>query len=554
MYNLELFQDIIKEKPTTKLFFYKLYFSEVINNGGFDVVIGNPPYLRVQGIDKRVSIQYKNQFDSTTGSYDLYVLFVEKGLNLLAKDGILNYIMPHKWINSSFGKGLREVSKDKLLKFISFGAYRVFNASTYTSLVWFKNTKVDTLKYVESKSDLLDNQALEKYLFGLKDDDYTNIKNSELSKESWIFTDKQTHTILEKIKKQPLRVEDVFEYRSQGIVTTGNDIFYIEGKIIKDKFIGFSKALNKEIILEKDIVKPILLGKDVKRYSELKNKYYVIFPHYLDNDKTKPFKEVYFKKNYPLTYEYLINFKNELITKKRKYKNNINDWFSLTRPREIDIYEQNKIITPQLAINGYFTYDTNHIYIDAGCYSFIKYSKVKESYKFYLALLNSKVCWFFMKNTSSVFSGGYYYYKPIYINPFPLPKIENIEDTKPFEILVDYIMLLKTLDEPINEYVPNSHIVNKFEEVIDAMVYELYFKEEFENTLIRFEKESGYIKFIEYAKKDYASIEGLDKDKSIEIIHQSYQTLREPYNKIRNNLILIDIHFRELIIPIKDSL
>ncbi len=107
---------------------------------------------------------------------------------------------------------------------------------------------------------------------------------------------------------------------------------------------------------------------------------------------------------------------------------------------------------------------------------------------------------------------------------------------------------------PINEYVPNSHIINKFEEVLDAMVYELYFGDEFGSKPIQFEKESGYIKFIEYAKKDYASIEGLDEIKSIERIHQSYQTLREPYNKIRNNLILIDIHFRELIVPIKESL
>ena len=85
----------------------------------FDVVIGNPPYLRVQGIDKEVSTQYKKEFKSATGSYDLYVLFVEKGLSLLAKDGILNFIMPYKWINSSFGKGLREISKDKVSKFIS---------------------------------------------------------------------------------------------------------------------------------------------------------------------------------------------------------------------------------------------------------------------------------------------------------------------------------------------------------------------------------------------------------------------------------------------------
>jgi hypothetical protein len=115
-------------------------------------------------------------------------------------------------------------------------------------------------------------------------------------------------------------------------------------------------------------------------------------------------------------------------------------------------------------------------------------------------------------------------------------------------------MLLKTLDKPINEYVSNEHIVKSFEEVLDAMVYELYFKEEFESKLIQFEKEKGHIKFIEYAKEDYASIEGLDEVEAIEVIGESYKRLKEPYNRIRNNLILIDIHFKEFIKPIKESL
>ena len=467
-------EDILKSLSnkgfSNKLFLYKLFFKDILKEGGFDIVIGNPPYLRVQGINKEVSAQYKKTFKSATGSYDLYVLFTEKALELLSPNGIANFIMPHKWINSSFGKGLRGLSHSNISKFISFGAYQVFNASTYTSLVWFKKSKNKILDYVEVDRDLSTNKELEKYLFGLKDDDYTKIKNSDLGADSWVFTDKQTYEILEKLKKQPLRVSDVFEYTSQGIVTTGNDIFYLKGRFENDKFIGFSKALDKEIILEKNIVKPILLGKDVKRYAKIENKYFVIYPHLFDKNKTKPFTEKYLKDNYPLTYEYLLNFKDELIAKKIKYKNNSSDWFSLTRPREINIYEQNKLITPQLSLGGYFTYDVNNYYIDAGCYSFIKHNEVKESYKFYMAILNSKVCWFFMKNTSSVFSGGYFYYKPIYINPFPLPKIENIEDTKPFEILVDYVMFAKEQSMTLES--------SYFESIINGMVYDLYFEDE----------------------------------------------------------------------------
>ena len=551
----KVLSDYQKTKSTNELFLYKIYFAEVLDNGGFDIVIGNPPYLRVQGIDNNVSQQYKNTFKSATGKYDLYVLFVEKGLSLLSDDGVLNYIMPHKWINAGFGKGLRSVAKDTLSKFISFGSYQVFNASTYTSLVWFKNNKnKEYLDYVGVNKDLNTNKELEQYLFNLNDNKYTHIRNDELTSDSWIFTDRQTYQVINELKKQPLKLSDIFDGINQGTVTTGDDMFYLRGKFEDSKFIGYSEALNKEVILERDIMKPLLIGDDVKRYSKLKNNLFMIFPHYLDNQKTKPYEEQVLQSQFPLTYEYLLNFKNHLIKKKIKYKTNSKYWYSLHRAREISIFEQEKILTPQLCLGGYSTLDTNNFYTNAGCYSFIKNQEYKESYKFYLSIINSKVLWFFIKNTSSVYSRGYYYYKTEYLNPFPMPKINNIEDTKPFEVLVDYIMFLKTLEEPVNEYVSNQHIVKSFEEVLDAMVYELYFKDEFEGKCIQFEKEKGYIKFIEYAKEDYTSIEGLDETKSVEMITHSYQKLKEPYNKIRNNLILLPIHFKELIKPIMESL
>ena len=550
----DILKDIKEKQCSDKIFLYKLFFKEAIDNGGFNIVIGNPPYLRVQGIDKEVSEQYKKQFASATGSYDLYVLFVEKGLSLLAKDGILNYIMPHKWINSAFGKGLRNISKDNIFKFISFGAYQVFNASTYTSLVWFKKSKVKILDYVESDRDLLDNKALEKYLFGLKDDDFTHIKNSELTKESWVFTDKKTYEVLQKLNRQPLRVKDIFEKIFQGIATSKDSVYFLKDcRYEDDLVIAFSDELKKEIKIEKGLVKPLLKGGDVHRYKKLKSDKVVVFPYIIKEEKAILYKEDEIKKKFPYGYAYLKECEDILRGRERGRFNIDGEWFQFGRKQAL-IQNMEKIITAEISIGCNMMLDNHDFYINTKNYSLVKYPNIKESYKFYLAILNSKLMWFFIKNTGYVLSGGYYTFKTNYLNPFPIPKIENIEDTKPFEILVDYIMLLKTLDKPINEYVPNSHIILQFEEVIDAMVYELYFKEEFESKLIQFEKEKGYIKFIEYAKEDYASIEGLDEVESIEVIHQSYQTLREPYNKIRNNLILIDIHFPEFIKPIKESL
>jgi len=467
----KIINDYNKSESTQELFFYKIYFKEVIDKGGFNIIIGNPPYLRVQGIDKEASQQYKKEYKSATGSYDLYVLFVEKGLSLLAKDGILNYIMPHKWINSAFGKGLRELSKDNLLKFISFGAYQVFNASTYTSLVWFKNSKVETLEYVESNRDLLDNQALEKYLFGLKDEDYTKIKNSELSKDSWVFTDKKIYEILQKLNKQPKRLEKIFKIFT-GLQTSKDSVYFLKDcKYENDLVIAFSDELKKEIKIEIGLVKPLLKGDDVHRYAKLKSDKVVIFPYYIEDKKAILYTEDEIKKRFPNGYSYLKECENILRGRERGRFNIDNEWFQYGRKQGILYAENEKLIQPDISMGGNFTYDLyGEFYQTTTLYGYIKQKGVKESYKFYMAILNSKLLWWYLKNTGTVLSNGYFRFKTTYLNPFPIPKIENLEDTKPFEILVDYIMFAKEQNLTLE--------ASYFESVIDGMVYDLYFEEE----------------------------------------------------------------------------
>ena len=141
-----------------------MYFAEVFQreNPGFDVVIGNPPYHRIQGINTSQVELYNKVFVTATGKYDLYVIFTEKGTTLLNQKGTLNFIMPHKWINSGFGKGLRKFLKDKVSKIISFKDYQVFNASTYSSLIWIQS-KSNYLQFVEIDDNLETNLKLQQF-------------------------------------------------------------------------------------------------------------------------------------------------------------------------------------------------------------------------------------------------------------------------------------------------------------------------------------------------------------------------------------------------------
>ncbi|KAA6325996.1 Type IIS restriction enzyme Eco57I [termite gut metagenome] len=220
--------------------------------GYFDIVIGNPPYLRIQGIretDNKLAEYLINNYDSATGSFDLYIVFTEKAIALTNKEGVANFIMPVKWTNARFGKGLRQVilKEKSAYKMINFVAYQVFNASTYTGLQWFKRG-CDKLKYVELEKDLPSNQELNLHLRGLTDDSFTNISLKNLSAESWTLTSGKNSTVLSILEAQPRKLSDIFSNIFQGLATGKDDVFFLydckkEYSVIK----GYSRQLDTNV-------------------------------------------------------------------------------------------------------------------------------------------------------------------------------------------------------------------------------------------------------------------------------------------------------------------
>ena len=171
------------------------------NFEGFDIIIGNPPYLRIQGIRKNnpaFADYIMNRFEAATGSFDLYAIFAEKSLSLTKNKGILNFIMPVKWSNSAFGKGLRSlISKQKAaFKIISFSAHQVFNASTYTALHWFKRDSKH-LSYIELNRSLKSKFELGNFLTNLSQVDFAKISHDKTEIMPWSLVDSNAKFILE---------------------------------------------------------------------------------------------------------------------------------------------------------------------------------------------------------------------------------------------------------------------------------------------------------------------------------------------------------------------
>ncbi len=443
--NIKCGNSLIDDKKIAgeKAFIWEKEFKEIMKNGGFDIIVGNPPYVKLQGLKanyQKESFFYKKKYKSATSNYDIYVLFIEKSLELIKQNGDISFILPHKFLISEFGKGIRKLLAEKkaIKQLLNFGSEMVFSdASTYTCIL---NLSFNNL-YLEFKQL--------KPLEITKTIKFDKIKYDKLGSDKWNLNSKKITNILEKLNKQPFKVKDIFARISQGIASGADNIFLIKGKKGNNLIKGYSKALDKIIEIESDLVKPILKGEDVAKYKNLKNNYFVIFPYFIKKGKGIQMTEEYIKINFPKAYQYLKENENYLRNREKGKFNNSKEWFLFSRKQGMNEVEQAKIIMRNFSFGSELTFDNEYYYHNTNVYSLIK--KDKLNYLFYLSILNSKLMWFFMKYTSPVIKGGFVQYKTIYVNKFPLPKI--VLNYNLFEEIADKMLSLnKSLEKEKNNF------------------------------------------------------------------------------------------------------
>ncbi|RXJ94819.1 hypothetical protein CRV00_05665 [Malaciobacter molluscorum] len=452
-------------RDNDKSFEWRYEFPEVLDeNGnflGFDLIIGNPPYSRIQNLQMTNPYEaefYKKTYMSSTNKYDIYVLFLEKGFELLKQKSKLTYILPHNFLITQFGKGIRKflLKNSAVESILHFGSNKVFeDASTYTCIITLSQNNLQ-IRYKELKPCKVTENI-----------EFEEIDYCSLSENPWSLSNSNILKVLNKLKTQPFTADDVFEHIFQGLQGNGDEKDILKGEIIGNKFYGESSALNKQVILEQDIVVPILKSENVTSYLISKPTHYTIYPHFLNSDnKTVPFEEEEFMDKYPLAYQYLSTFKDELKIRKVKFKTNPKYWYGLHRPREIPKFKTEKIITPEIVNKGQMALDTNGYFHGSTIYSFVKKESDSLSYKYYLGILNSSVMYFFIKNTSPQLSGGYSRYKTTYMKPFPMPHKVNKKTESSIIELVNKI-------EKAKQEESSTSMLN-YNEQLDNEVFKLY--------------------------------------------------------------------------------
>lgn len=427
-----------------KAFNWEKEFPQVFAKGGFDVVIGNPPYVRVQNIDKLSVKYFEKKYQSAIGKFDIYVLFNELSCEKLIKErGIICFIQPHRFINADFGKGLRNYfNKNRFLqKIISFTDIDIFeSANTYTGIFFIQKKKNEVLFYYEFQN--VTRNLIEEKLSQIETFEVFNYENLA---ENWSLKSNVISNLLNKLKTNNL-LSHFSKNISQGVIPGNDKIYYFEILEENNLFYTIKNLFNEIEEVEKGLVRKVIKGNNISRYLLPKNDYFIIYPYKIVNGIQNIINEDEFSINYPKTYNYLSKYKNFLIELRIKYKTNI-EWFGFHRPREMRFLDSKKIITTHASIKPNFTFSENEFF-NQNVYG-IELNE-DQNVKYFLCILNSNITNFVIKNISSMINGGYYLYKSDYLNQIPIKITEN---QKPFIEKADQMISLnKELQEVSDKF------------------------------------------------------------------------------------------------------
>lgn len=433
----------ILKNPPEDHFEWHLNFNEVFEEKeGFDIVIANPPYVRQEKIkNQKATLKNYEVYNSTS---DLYTYFYEQSYNIIKNAGVLTFISSNKWMRARYGEKLRRFfrEKAKIIQIIDFNGHKVFEATVDTNIIILrkeKPTENHIVPFVNVQSDFT-GENIDRYLSKHQQ----SIGLEQLHDNGWSLVNEQILKIKEKVEKVGTLLEDWGVRIYRGIVTG-----LIEAFIIDEQ--KKSELIRKDI-KNSNIIRPLLKGKDIKRYlPKFNGRYLILAQNGID-----------IKQEYPSIFEHLAQFKEKLEKRWDKGKH----WSNL---RDCDYYEEFervKIIYPDISDRLTFAYDENKYYADNTAYI------LGTDNKYILAVLNSSLVNFYYGFVSSQLGSKAIRHFTIYIERIPIKKISE-DEQKPFINLVDKTLAI-TKDDDYLENPAKQIKVHEYEKQIDQMVYKLY--------------------------------------------------------------------------------
>ncbi|GAA8474486.1 class I SAM-dependent DNA methyltransferase [Helicobacter pylori] len=467
--------DALSGREYHNAFEWRFEFPEVLNDEGdflgFDCIIGNPPYIRqehIKDLKPLLEKQYQDFYNSTA---DIYTYFFALAFHLLKEKGFSAFITSNKYARAKYGAKLREwlLKKTTIVSYMELNALKVFeSAAVDTSIMSFIKQpppKESDFNYYEptpnDKNDLKSARTL-------------SMRQNALSTESFIFANATLLDLRDKMESvgTPLKDWDIQIYR--GILTGANEAFIITTEK-REEILNACKTQEERKRTE-TLIKPVLRGKDIKRYSyEWAGEWIIFIPWHFpntDNPKNMGENEQDFSIHYPIIYAHLLSHKDELLKRNKDETGKRYEWYCLQRwaASYYQEFEKEKIVYGEIVQEPRFYLDNGECelgYFYAEATSFIL---TGEHLRYLLGMLHSKLITFAFK---TFYAGGGlgesgYRYKKAFIERLPIPKItpQNQELARKITDGAEQILALKEKDPKAN--------TQRLEKEIDALIYRLY--------------------------------------------------------------------------------
>lgn len=456
-----LFND--EDQTRINAFDWNAEFPEIFKSGGFDTVIGNPPYIRIQAMKEWAPVEvelYKGRYKAAaSGNYDIYVVFVEKGLQLLNDHGRLGFILPHKFFNAKYGEGLRGriAGGRHLAHVVHFGDQQVFDgATTYTCLMFLDKFGTAGCNFVKVSN--LDAWR------GEGNVNEARISAKMITEAEWNFLVGAGTEIFRRIHNISTKLGDI-AHIFQGLVTGADNVFVV--------------PLNFDV--ELGMTKPFLLTGNLAAYATPNPSARIIFPYKITNSKAELISVDTLKKKFPKGWAYLCERREDLIGREHgKWRHE--RWYAFGRSQNLIQMDDVKLIIQVTAQRPTVLLDESSLYMTgggSGPFYGIRPRNINFPIKYLLGILNSSLLGWLIKAQSTNLRGGYIKFSKQYIETAPIVRPEQAGPEKINALISQVNKIIGLKKQLANAKTPHEKTslqrqITATDRQIDQLVYELY--------------------------------------------------------------------------------
>lgn len=404
-------------------------FGSILSAGGFTAIVGNPPYIRAQEMTAcapREAAVYKRKFKAAAkGSFNIYTLFVEQCLDLVARDtGHIGLIVPHRFFQAKYGEGLRRLLAERkaVREIVDFGDTQVFEgATTYTCLLFLtaaENREL-SLRRVEPSPDLA--RSLDTAMSAAPQ----TLPSSALERPTWDFRGGGGDLAERLLAMRPVLGDPRVTARLfQGLITGADEVFYLQrrGSAL------YSRATGDAVLVEPSRIHPLLKGSvHIRRYKAEQTDLCALFPYELSAGRARLLSPARMAAEAPAAWAYLTSCKERLRERERGKWRDVEPWYAYGRSQALSLVSRPKILTPSIASRASFVVDEDGTSFFSGSgggggggYGILLAGGAPMSMHYLCGLLNSRLLEWLLFTVATPYRGGYFAWNRQYIERLPV--------------------------------------------------------------------------------------------------------------------------------------